>query len=61
MDDEDRLLREDDFRDNALTKSMALFDKWFDRGDVTATLEHQVEDIVSVANIFYKFLKGEIK
>jgi hypothetical protein len=61
MDKETELFREDDFRDNALTKSMALFGKWFDRGDVTSTLEHQVEDIVSVANIFYKFLKGEIK
>lgn len=61
MDDEDRLLRDDDFRDNALTMSLALFGKWFDRGDVTATLEHQVEDIVSVANTFYKFLKGETK
>jgi hypothetical protein len=61
MDDEDRLLRDDDFRDNALSKSMALFGKWFDRGDVTATLEHQVEDIIVVANTFYKFLKGETK
>jgi hypothetical protein len=61
MDDEDRLLRDDDFRDNALSKSMALFGKWFDRGDVTATLEHQVEDIISVANTFYTFLKGETK
>ena len=61
MDDEDRLLRDDDFRDTALSMSLALFGKWFDRGDVTATLEHQVEDIVSVANTFYKFLKGETK
>jgi hypothetical protein len=61
MDDEDRLLRDDDFRDNALSKSMALFGKWFDRGDVTATLEHQVEDIIVVANTFYKSLKGETK
>jgi hypothetical protein len=61
MDDEDRLLRDDDFRDNALNKSLALFGKWFDRGDVTATLEHQVEDIIVVANTFYKFLKGETK
>ena len=48
-------------REKALSKSMALFDKWFDRGDATAALEHQVRDIVSVSNIFYKFLKGEIK
>ena len=61
MDEEDELFRQDDLRDNALLKSMALYGKWFDRGDVTATLEHQVEDIVSVANTFYKFLKGETK
>jgi hypothetical protein len=61
MDNEEDLFREDDLRDNALSMSLALFGKWFDRGDVTATLEHQVEDIVSVANTFYKFLKGETK
>jgi hypothetical protein len=61
MDDEDDLFREDDLRENALNKSLALFGKWFDRGDVTATLEHQVADIVSVAETFYKFLKGESK
>jgi hypothetical protein len=61
MDKETDLFREDDLRSNALSKSMALFGKWFDRGDVNATLEHQVEDIVSVANTFYAFLKGETK
>ena len=61
MDDEDDLFREDELRENALNKSLALFGKWFDRGDVTATLEHQVEDIITVANTFYKFLKGETK
>ena len=61
MDEEDELFRDDDLRDNALLKSMALYGKWFDRGEVTATLEHQVEDIISVANTFYTFLKGETK
>ena len=61
MDEEDKLFREDDLRDNALVKSMALYVKWLERGDVTATLEHQVEDIISVANTFYTFLKGETK
>lgn len=61
MDEEDKLFREDDLRDNALIKSLALYMRWCDDGRVTATLEHQVEDIISVANTFYQFLKGDTK
>jgi hypothetical protein len=58
MDDEDRLLREDDFRDNALHKALLMAQILGPTKDQTRP---SAEAVVEIAQTFYTFLKGETK
>ena len=58
MDDEDDLFREDDLRDNALGKALAMAQILGATKDQTRP---SAEAVVEIAQTFYKFLKGESK
>ena len=45
----------------ALEKAHSLYLMLIQRGEVSDSLEHQVEDITDIANKFYEFLIGEVK
>lgn len=48
-------------RGKALLMSIDLYKVWVNEGHVSAALEHQLEDILDVAQRFFSFLKGETK
>ena len=58
MDDEENLFREDDLRDTALNKALALIQVLGGRVDQTRP---DAQATIEIAETFYKFLKGESK
>ena len=58
MDEEDQLFREDDLRDNALTKALSLIQV---RGGMVDHTKPDAQATVDIAQTFYTFLKGETK
>jgi hypothetical protein len=58
MDEEDQLFREDDLRDNALTKALSLIQVLGGRVDQT---KPDAQATIDIAQTFYTFLKGETK
>jgi hypothetical protein len=53
MEEDDKLFREDELRENALSRAIYVLTK--------QPVSHTPQDIVNVAEIFYQFLKGETK
>jgi hypothetical protein len=58
MEDEDELFREDDLRDNALGKALAMTQIF---GGRVYQTQPTAKNIIEIAETFYTFLKGETK